>query len=177
MTSLHQQRERTITAIEAWLGLHVELENWHIKFDEAEEHLHPLKDRANLTYLGFLKGFPAKQWAMIGDGAGWTPVAAMALSWCEGATWESVLKAWQSIESLDLESTVSNLAAQMTNPKFLPEPNLAAVLKIGGTPGGAWVILTALKLHGKFVQYDETLVPRSSVHSALWPLIEQPKRE
>ncbi|WNZ54008.1 hypothetical protein QT397_02380 (plasmid) [Microbulbifer sp. MKSA007] len=127
--------EHSISAIEAWIGLHIELESWHLKVELGGAEIHPLEDGANLTYLTFLENFPAKNWSMIGDGAGWTPVAAMALSWCEGATWESVLKAWQSIESLDLESAVSNLAAQMTNPKFLPEPDLASVLKLGQSPG------------------------------------------
>lgn len=165
------RKESNFTPIEIWTGLHVELESWHRKRSDADSNLHPLRDASNKIYLQELCKFPASKWAMIGDGAGWTPVAAMALSWCEGATWESVLRAWQSIENLDIESAVSNLAAQMTNPKFLPEPNLSAVLELGQSPGGAWVLLSALKLHGKTVLFDETQISRSAVHSILWPLI------
>ncbi|KZL15699.1 hypothetical protein [Pseudovibrio sp. Ad26] len=167
------RKERNFTPIEIWTGLHVELESWHLKRSDADSNLHPLRDTSNKIYLQELSKFSGSKWAMIGDGAGWTPVAAMALSWCEGATWENVLRAWQSIEKLDLESAVSNLAAQMTNPKFLPEPNLAAVLELGQSPGGAWVLLSALKLHGKMVQYVEEQVPHEAVHSVLWPLIMQ----
>ncbi|MGH0004722.1 hypothetical protein ACQU0X_32045 [Pseudovibrio ascidiaceicola] len=173
MTSEQVVQECGITAIECWVGLQVELDSWNLKFDETGENLHPLKDKTNLVYLEFLKGFPARKWALIGDGAGWTPVSAMALSWCEGTTWDGVLKAWEAIKNLDLESDATSLSAQMTNPKFLPDPDLATVLKLGQSPGGAWVLLSALKLHDKPVRFDETQVSRNSVHSVLWPLIEQ----
>ncbi len=165
--------ERPFTPIEVWVGLHVEIENWHLKCEGVLGSLHPLDDKANAIYLEYLQDFPAKKWAMIGDAAGWTPVAAMALSWCNGATWESILKAWQAVEKLDPGSPVASLAAQMTNPDFLPEPELKAVLKLGETPGGAWVLLSALKLHNKVVQFDDRFVKRSAVHSVLWPLLKE----
>ena len=164
--------EHSISAIEAWIGLHIELESWHLKVELGGAEIHPLEDGANLTYLTFLENFPAKNWSMIGDGAGWTPVAAMALSWCKDTSWEATLKAWQSIENLDLGSPVAKLSAQMTNPQFLPEPDLAQILKLGRSPGGAWVLLSALKLHGSIVEFKETQLKRSSVNSILWPLIK-----
>ncbi|SFT50608.1 hypothetical protein SAMN05444141_101920 [Pseudovibrio denitrificans] len=164
--------ERNLTPIEIWLGLHTELQNWSLKFAEEETSPHPLRDPTNKTYLQILRKFPAKNWSMIGDGAGWTPVAAMALSWCKDASWEATLKAWQSIENLDLGSPVAKLSAQMTNPQFLPEPDLAQILKLGRSPGGAWVLLSALKLHGSIVEFKETRIMRSSVNPILWPLIK-----
>lgn len=166
-------KDQAFTPIEIWTGLHVELENWRLKCSHVNEDLHPLRDTENSVYLKELQAFPARKWALIGDGAGWTPVSAMALSWCEGTTWKGVLKAWEAINNLDLESDVTSLSAQMTNPKLLPNPDLLTVLKLGQSPGGAWVLLSALRLHDKPVRFDETQVSRNSVHSVLWPLIEQ----
>ncbi|WP_150523829.1 hypothetical protein [Roseibium sediminis] len=159
-----------LSPIEIWYGLHVEIESWHLKFNGISNNLNSRTDSAVLTLLSGLHDFPAERWIMIGCGAGWTPVAAAALSWCEDATWKNVLTAWKSIEDFHLESRSAKLSAQMLNPKLLPEPDLKKILELGETVGGAWVLITALKAHGRQILVnDPTLC--NGLHSALQELI------
>lgn len=84
-----------LTPVDVWQGLHASEPLWIASAgveggDENQSRI----DETDLSLLKSLEAFPAKRWAQMCDGIGWTALGAVALSWCESSTDHAFKAAW-----------------------------------------------------------------------------------
>ncbi|WP_082830729.1 MULTISPECIES: hypothetical protein [unclassified Pseudovibrio] len=108
-----------LTPMDIWQGLHASEPLWIASAgveggDENQSRI----DETDLSLLRRLEDFPAKRWAQICDGTGWTALGAVALSWCEGSTDFAFKAAWSNAVA-DLELKDSEKRALRLVKKYL----------------------------------------------------------
>lgn len=84
-----------LTPVDVWQGLHASEPMWIASagMEGGAENQNRI-DASDLSLLKQLEQFPAKRWAQMCDGIGWTALGAAALSWCEGSTQQAFQTAW-----------------------------------------------------------------------------------
>lgn len=152
-TSASEARLRTpvdlcdgLTPVDVWQSLHAGERRW-VARTAAEDRL-PFAgqmDASDRQLLALLGDFPATRWASLCEGAGWTPIAVAALTWCEGATLTIALRAWTRLDPAaePLPGTVAERAARFLNPVLLPENTPSVIGRTAGTLTGLAVLLRA----------------------------------
>lgn len=160
-----------------WQSLHAELESVGRRHpvDDDENSLSLLRDSANQTLLQSLQQFPAANWYLIGEGAGWTSCSAAAYSWCQGALLSSVLDSWRKIDTFDFADETNILAAKILNPRLLPPAKLSAIVEAGEDLVGQWVLTIALRVHTREIQQDMTQDDFAQVHPFIKSLVSRHK--
>ena len=78
-------------------------------------------DRMTRKHLSALNEGDAARWIALCDAAGWTPYAAVAVSWCKGATLEQVWQCWTAAGVPILPDPASMRPARFLCPDLLPE--------------------------------------------------------
>ncbi|ACB23167.1 hypothetical protein [Methylobacterium radiotolerans] len=135
-----------LTPVDVWQSLHAGERRWAAR-TAAEERL-PFAgqmDASDRQLMALLGAFPATRWVPLCEGAGWTPIAVAALTWCEGATLTIALRAWTRLDPAadPLPGTVAERAARFLNPALLPENTLSVIGRTAGTLTGLAVLLRA----------------------------------
>ncbi len=84
-----------LTPVDIWQSLHASEPLWVASAGaEGGAENQQRIDETDLSLLRRLEEFPAKRWAQMCDGIGWTPLGAIGLSWCLGATEQAFRVAW-----------------------------------------------------------------------------------
>ncbi|KZL02626.1 hypothetical protein PsAD26_04706 [Pseudovibrio sp. Ad26] len=86
-----------LTPVDVWQGLHASEPLWIASagVDGGNENQTRI-DETDLSLLKRLEAFPAKRWAQMCDGIGWTPLGAAALSWCQSSNDQVFKVAWSN---------------------------------------------------------------------------------
>ncbi len=142
-------------AVQTWMALHANADHWLEHLDNpnlSEEYDHSLASDREL--LQSLESFPAERWQQLCYGTGWTTLGASALSWCEGASLEQVLTAWNYSPEVASPSKTEERAAVLLNPNLLPPAKLSSVIEAAKTGPNVWLLLYAFKANGTSVEQD-----------------------
>ncbi|KZL14360.1 hypothetical protein PsAD2_03764 [Pseudovibrio axinellae] len=100
-----------LTPVDVWQGLHASEPLWIASAGvEGGEENQSRINSSDLSLLKKLEAFPAKRWAQMCDGIGWTHLGAIGLSWCQGSTDQAFNTAW-SIAVPDKDHTDSQQRA------------------------------------------------------------------
>ncbi|MGH0003802.1 hypothetical protein ACQU0X_27325 [Pseudovibrio ascidiaceicola] len=96
-----------VTPVDIWHGLHVSEHLWVASAGvEGGEENQKRINESDLSLLKKLETFPAKRWAQMCDGIGWTPLGAVALSWCLNSNEQAFKVAWSNtVEDQDLSDS------------------------------------------------------------------------
>ncbi|WP_082596500.1 hypothetical protein [Pseudovibrio sp. POLY-S9] len=86
-----------LTPVDVWQGLHASEPLWIASagVDGGEENQSRINE-TDLSLLKRLETFPAKRWAQMCDGIGWTALGAVALSWCQSSNDQAFKTAWSN---------------------------------------------------------------------------------
>lgn len=86
-----------LTPVDVWQGLHASEPLWIASagVDGGNENQTRI-DETDLSLLKKLETFPAKRWAQMCDGIGWTALGATALSWCQSSNNQAFKVAWSN---------------------------------------------------------------------------------
>ncbi len=76
-----------------------------------------------------LETFPVARWKALNDGAGWTPAACAALSWCQGAALGDVMAVWNGAGFMPKPEPGADFSARLLNPALLPEAALSGYIE------------------------------------------------
>ncbi|KZL26498.1 hypothetical protein [Pseudovibrio sp. Ad37] len=86
-----------LTPVDVWQGLHASEPLWIASAGiEGGQENQTRIDETDLSLLKKLESFPAKRWAQMCDGIGWTPLGAAALSWCQSSNNQAFKVAWSN---------------------------------------------------------------------------------
>lgn len=105
----------------------------------------PLTFPSDRQLLSALETYPAGRWFSLCNGAGWTPIALTAYSWCQNAPLEDLLDGWERLGDQGRISVnpAAQRAATFINPQVLPENRLSAILTATENPSLLKVIFAA----------------------------------
>ncbi len=104
---------------EIWRILH---SNARLEFELAVDDpkgLRAMLNSANNELLKLLETCPIERWRLLCEGAGWTEIAAAALSWCDGANEQHLVNAWNSIGATIMPTAVFAQSARLVHINFI----------------------------------------------------------
>ncbi|WP_147112934.1 hypothetical protein [Tateyamaria sp. syn59] len=116
----------TLSLPATWVGLHASHEAWIYATPDDRGRI----DDSDLSILRSLAEIPAARWSSLCSAAGWTPLGAAAMSWCEGATLREVREAWETVEPLLTVDEITCRPARLLNPALLPETTTHGMRKL-----------------------------------------------
>ena len=107
-----------LTPVDIWQSLHASEPLWIASAGmEGGAENQARIDVTDLSLLKKLESFPAKRWAQMCDGIGWTPLGAAALSWCQGCTEQAFKAAWSiAMPSEELNDSQQRALRLVKNP-------------------------------------------------------------
>jgi hypothetical protein len=135
-----------LTPVDIWQSLHASQRAWLSRTPEDERRpFAAFAEGSDRQLMEMLADFPAKRWAYLCNGAGWSPIALAAYSWCRDAVLEDMLAGWESLgkDGSISPGSVAERAARFVNPARLPENRLSALLKIVTSENGLAVLIRA----------------------------------
>lgn len=109
----------------------------------AKLDFHEHREGSNRQLLQALSALPARRWFDLCNGAGWSAMAASALSWCEGARLDDVLHVYRTLNLQPKRGDAIARAASLINPALLPQNRLSALIAAGGDFFGVSVLISA----------------------------------
>jgi hypothetical protein len=135
-----------LTPADIWQSLHAGERRWLLRAPEDERRpLAAFMDASDKQLMEILSSFPARRWAELCNGAGWTPIALAAFSWCQGAGLKDVLLGWERLGEAGalVAGSAAVRAAVFINPVLLPENRLSALLGATSSTIGQRLLLLA----------------------------------
>lgn len=117
--------EEGLTLPEIWQQLHSNQCEWlnvprNAKFYELREFI----DQSDRQAIRQLRQVPNERWQHVCYGAGWTPLGAIALSWCSGLLDLSVVSQAWSYTGQQVQPDEAILRAiSFSNPDIIPRIN------------------------------------------------------
>jgi hypothetical protein len=133
-----------LTPADVWQSLHASERRWMAQgAPDQRLAFGQFVDASDRQVMASLQSFPAARWTSLCDGAGWTPIACAALSWCEGATLDAVLGMWRVLGAWPQPGNAAERAAGFLNPALLPESRFMALLEKGKDGIGTAVLIAA----------------------------------
>ena len=95
-----------LTPVDIWQGLHAGELLWIASAGvEGGEENQSRIDETDLSLLKKLESFPARRWAQMCDGIGWTPLSAVALTWCQSPNDQAFKVAWSKAVKEELKDS------------------------------------------------------------------------
>ena len=117
MTVPEPALDASLTLADIWSGLHAD----HAAWISAEPNLQASLDESDLSLLRELATVEASRWQQLCDALGWTPLGAVALSWCAGASLRNTREAWAASGADLTPAPASRRPARLLNPALRPE--------------------------------------------------------
>ena len=117
MTVPEPAPETALTLADIWSGLRAD----HAAWIAAGPDLRASIDESDLSLLRELAAVEATRWQQLCDALGWTPLGAVALSWCIGANLRDTREAWAASGADITPDPASLRPARLLNPALLPE--------------------------------------------------------
>ena len=136
----------SLDIISIWHTLHHYAENPPFNEDwlkQSETECDTLTSEKLL--LKELQAVEAERWKLLGLAAGWTPYAAVSLSWCLQAQLQDVFDCWDNVFSNRPPDVAHLRPARLLNPALLPKPCLSEIIEVGKTYNAVWLMLACFK--------------------------------
>ena len=133
-----------LSLAEVWQGLHAGERLWRSRDPALGEMDHAAMIEGSLRQLAEgLSAVPVERWFWLGQGIGWTAVAASALSWCRDASLGDVVHLWRALDAMPAPESGADYAACLINPALLPDNRLSALVAAGGDVVGLAALIAA----------------------------------
>ncbi|WP_150523617.1 hypothetical protein [Roseibium sediminis] len=101
------------------------------------------KPGSDQQLLAMLGTFPASRWRELCNGAGWTPIAASALTWCKDGDLSDALTVYRELGQIPQPAGALEWAATMLKPDLLPENRFSVLIENGEDAVGLGVLIAA----------------------------------
>ncbi len=142
-----------------WQQLHSDAREWQdVPRNSRFYDLRGMIDDSDRKALLQLRDTPVVRWQHLCHGAGWTPLGAIALSWCKGVSgFQPVAEAWahSGVAVMPCPQILRSVA--MSNPAILPRlTRLSEIIDCTGGNGLQCALLMAAAADGLRVDLDDS---------------------